>query len=494
MSSFLDDIRNERIKKLNILKEKGINPFPVETKKDHSVEELRASFDEIVSSQKTVVAAGRIVALRGQGGLLFFNINDGTGVFQGLLKKDEMDEKIFDLFSDTVDLGDFVEAEGILFTTKRGEKTLQVKNWTMLSKSLRPLPDKWHGLQDTEERYRRRYLDILMSPDVRRRFEIRSKFVSALRNAFDSEGFLEVETPILQPIAGGATAKPFATHHHALDIGLYLRIAPELYLKQLLVAGFPKVYELGRLFRNEGIDVTHNPEFTIVEFYEAYANASRHMVFLEGLLRRVIKETLGAEQVAFGEETIDFGKKFETVSYFTLFEKYAEMKDAGNMPVSELLSHAKRLNVGVAKGDGPEKILDHIYKKYCRPHIIQPTFINDYSAAFSPLAKRRENDPEMIERYQLVIGGFEVVNGFSELNDPIDQRARFTEQETKRGTGDEEAQIKDEEYIEAMEYGMPPAGGVGLSIDRMIMLLTDTKNIREVILFPTLRPKDNKEK
>lgn len=490
MSSFLDDVRNERIKKINALKEKGVNPYPVYTARDHSLLRLREEFDELANNQSFVTVSGRVLAERGQGGLLFFNINDGTDAFQGLLKKDEMDEETFTLWEETVDLGDFVEVSGTLFVTKRGEKTIQVSQWKMLSKSLRPLPDKWHGLQDVEERYRRRYLDILMSPDVRKRFEIRSRFIAELRRTFDSHGFLEVETPILQPIAGGATAKPFETHHHALDIGLYLRIAPELYLKQLLVAGFPKVYELGRLFRNEGIDVTHNPEFTIVEFYEAYANAKKHMPFLEELLQKTVQNTLGGTKVQFGGQEIDFGKPFEIVSYFSLFDEYAGMPDAGKLSRADLAKEAKRLGIPVEKSEGIEKIFDNIYKKHCRPNIIQPTFITDYPLAFSPLAKRREDDPEMIERYQLIVGGLEIVNGFSELNDPLDQRERFTDQEKKRGTGDEEAQIKDEEYLEAMEYGMPPAGGVGLSIDRMIMLLTDTKNIREVILFPTLRPKD----
>jgi len=489
MSSFLDEVREERIKKLSVLKAKGIKPYPVSNKRDYSLAQVIKEFDALAEEKKTATLAGRVMALRGQGALLFLNLNDGTALFQGLLKKYEMDEEAFALFSDVVDLGDFIEASGTLFVTKRGEKTLQISEWKMLSKSLRPLPDKWHGLQDIEERFRKRYLDILMSDEVKQRFITRSKFIAELRHALDGEGFLEVETPILQPIAGGATAKPFETHHHALDISLFLRIAPELYLKELLVAGMPKVYEIGRLFRNEGIDVTHNPEFTTVEFYEAYAEASKHMAFLETLLRGLVEKVTGSTKIIFDEQEIDFSKKFEIVSFFDLIEKYAGIKDPAKLSFDEISVEAKKLGVEVKKGEGIEKIFDALYKKCVRHKLIQPTFVKDYLLAFSPLAKKQEEHPEMIERYQLVVGGLEVVNGFSELNDPIDQRERFTEQEKNRGAGDEEAQPKDEEYIEAMEYGMPPAGGVGIGMDRMIMLLTNTKNVREVILFPTLRPK-----
>ncbi len=489
MSSFLDEVRDERIKKIDILKKDGIKSYPVSNNRDVSVASVLEKFDELSESQKKVTLAGRIMALRGQGGLLFFNLDDGTGKFQGLLKKDDMDEILFSSFIEIVDIGDFVEVSGTLFVTKRGEKSLKVEGWHMLSKCLRPLPDKWNGLQDIEERFRKRYLDILMSEEVKQRFVLRSKFVALLRRYLDSEEFLEVETPILQTIAGGATAKPFQTHHQALDMALFLRIAPELYLKELLVAGMPKVYEIGRLFRNEGIDVTHNPEFTTVEFYEAYAEASKHMAFLEKMIRSIILEVTGSTTVLFDENEIDFGKSFEVASFFDLIEKYSGIKEPLKLSYEELIEEAKKLKIEIKKGEGSEKIYDAIYKKCVRGKLIQPTFIKDYTVAFSPLAKKQELHPEFIERYQLVIAGFEVVNGFSELNDPLDQRERFIDQESKRGEGDEEAQPKDEEYIEAMEYGMPPAGGVGMSIDRMIMILTNTKNIREVILFPTLRPR-----
>ncbi len=490
MSTFLEDVRQARMKKLEILKEKGINPYPISSRATESLKEATEDFTKLSKKKSGLTLLGRVMSLRGQGALIFFTLNDGTGTFQGLLKKDELKEVDFSLWGETVDVGDFIEVKGSLFVTKRGEKTLLAKSWRMLSKSLRPLPDKWHGLQDTEERYRRRYLDILMAPEVRERFILRSKIVSEMRRFFDDNGYMEVETPILQPLAGGASAKPFKTHHNALDIDLYLRIAPELYLKELLVAGLPKVYEMGRLFRNEGIDVTHNPEFTTVEYYEAYADAESYMEFTEKIVRTVVKNIFKKGVVEYEGEKIDFGKKFARVPFLELFKTYAGMPDVAAMRPDEIALQAKKLGVDVGPGDTPAKILDAIYKKHCRPKIVQPTFLTDYPVAFSPLAKRREDDPSKIDRFQLVVAGFECVNGFSELNDPLDQRERFTEQERNKKGGDDEAQPKDEEYLEAMEYGMPPAAGSAISIDRLTMMLSNTKNIREVILFPTLRPRD----
>lgn len=489
MQTQLDDIRAERIKKLEILKGRGMNPYPILTRRSKTIAEAARDFAKLSKSKEGITLVGRVMSIRGQGAIVFSHLNDGTGAFQAMLQKDEMSEKEFALWGETVDVGDFIEAKGALFITKRGEKTLQVKSWRMLAKSLRPLPDKWHGLQDVEERFRRRYLDTLMSPEVKRRFTVRSKIVSEIRKFFDDARYIEVETPILQSLAGGASAKPFKTHHNALGIDLHLRIAPELYLKELLVGGFPKVYELGRLFRNEGIDVTHNPEFTTVEYYEAYADAEKYMAFSEKLLQTVIKKIFKKTIIEYDGEKIDFSKKFSRVPFLALFGKYAGMKNIESLRLDELVKEAKRLEVSVASGDTSAKILDSIYKKHCRPKIVQPTFLTDYPAAFSPLAKRREDKPEMIDRFQLVVGGIELVNGFSELNDPLDQRERFAEQERNRRGGDEEAHPKDEEYLEAIEYGLPPAAGSAISIDRLTMLLTNQKNIREVILFPTLRPR-----
>jgi len=486
----LEEIRNERIKKLELLKEKGINPYPITTNRDFTVEKALADFTKLSKRKNPLSVAGRVMALRGQGALVFGDIDDGTGRIQVLFKKDELGEEKIKLLTDTADIGDFISCKGGLFTTKRKEKTLLVKDWSMLSKSLRPLPDKFHGLQDVEERFRRRYLDTLSSPEVKERFILRSKFVSELRKELDGQDFMEVETPILQPLAGGANAEPFTTHHNALDIDLNLRIAPELYLKELLIGGFPKVYEIGRLFRNEGIDVTHNPEFTTMELYENFASAGDHMELLEKLLKKMVKNTTGKTSITYNGEKIDFGKKYNRVSLYNLLKQYALIPDPENATDEELVLKAKQFGGEVHKGEPRYKILDTIYKRACRPKLIQPTFIVDYPVEFSPLAKRQEGSDTLIDRYQLVAGGLELVNAFSELNDPLDQRERFMHQEKNKEKGDKEAQPKDEEFIEAIEYGLPPSAGLGLSIDRMVMLLTDAHNIREVIFFPTLRPRE----
>lgn len=486
----LEEIRNERLKKLAVLKEMGVLPYPIVSNVDATLLEAVTQFSKLSKRKKPLSLVGRIMSVRGQGALIFFDLNDGTGVFQGLLKKGEIEDAVFELFRDTVDIGDFVEVSGNLFVTKRKEKTILVTNWRMLSKSLRPLPDKWHGLQDVEERFRRRYLDTLMAPEVRDRFILRSTVISEIRLALNENGFLEVETPLLQPLAGGATAEPFSTHHNALDIDLFLRIAPELYLKQLLVGGFRKVFELGRNFRNEGIDVTHNPEFTMLEFYEAYSDAKKAMKFVEALIRRVAKKVVKKGQVENGEEIIDFGKPFSVISYSDLLKRHALIPDLIVATKDELALKAKQLGIDVAPSDAKEKIIDNIYKKTCRPKLIQPTFIVDYPVEFSPFAKRKEDNQNFIDRFQLVVGGFEVVNAFSELNDPSDQRERYVEQDKKKRAGEGEVSPSDESYLESMEYGMPPAAGVGIGIDRLVMILTNTKNIKEVILFPTMRPRE----
>ena len=487
----LEEIKDERIKKLNALKRAGIDPYPVSTTIGLSLEEAVSGFNVIVKKKKSIVLGGRIKAIRGQGAIIFFDMYDGTGSIQGLIKKGELDDKLQTLFVETADIGDFIEIKGKLFVTKRKEKTLLVSDWKMLAKSLRPLPDKWHGLQDVEERFRRRYLDTLMSPEVKERFVVRSKIITALRNALNESGYLEVETPILQPLAGGALAEPFKTHHNALDIDLYLRIAPELYLKELLVGGFPKVYEIGRNFRNEGIDVTHNPEFTMLEFYESFSDAAKQRAFVEKTIKQVVKSITKKSSLAYDGATIDFSKKWSVISYFDLLKRYALILNPESISREELRIKANQFGVHVDDKDSTEKIMDNIYKKLCRPKLIQPTFITDYPKAFSPFAKQSAEDPTLIDRFQLVVGGLEVVNAFSELNDPIEQRERYMEQDKKRRGGEADVSPSDESYLEAMEYGMPPAGGVGLGVDRLVMLLTDTKNIREVILFPTLRPKQD---
>ncbi len=488
MSSF-EEIRNERIKKLNLLKDDGINPYPIEAKKDYSTGEVIDDFSKLSKRKKPFFMAGRIMTIRGHGGSTFIDFLDEGIRMQAYLKKDEVGEGTYKLFVSTVDIGDFVELRGNLFKTRKNEKTLKVLEWKMLAKSVRPLPDKWHGLSDVEERFRKRYLDLLMSSDVRNRFIIRSKIISEIRSFLDKENYLEVETPILQPLAGGATAEPFTTHHNSLDIDLYLRIAPELYLKKLLVGGFSRVYEIGRNFRNEGISPTHNPEFTMLEFYEAYSDAQSQRIFIEKMFKSLTKNIFKKSSIEYNGNKIDFSKKFRVISYFDLLKKYTLMTNPGDLSRDDIVLKAKQFGINIEGHEAKEKIIDNIYKKICRPKLIQPTFIIDYPAEFSPFAKRKDDNPLFIDRFQLVVGGIEMVNAFSELNDPFDQKERFLEQDKKRGEGEAEVSPSDEGYLEAMEYGMPPAGGVGVGIDRLVMLLTDTKNIKEVILFPTMKPK-----
>jgi lysyl-tRNA synthetase class 2 len=488
----LEEIRNTRLEKLKKLEERGINPFPASSKQDFELSEVIKNFAKLSKSKKKEYSlVGRVLSLRPQGALIFFHFSDGTEKFQALLKKGEgIKDDDFDLFNDTVDIGDFVEVKGTLFVTKRNEKTVQVSSWRMLAKGLLPLPEKWHGLQDIEERFRHRYLDTLMNPEVKERFLLRIKMMNEIRDFYNNEGFLEVEVPQLQPLAGGATARPFTTHHNALDIDFYLPVAQELYLKELLVGGFTKVYEMGRRFRNEGIDSTHNPEFTMLESNEAYADAKREREFIERLFKHLVKKLFGKTKITYDGQTIDFGSKFTVISFYDLIKRYALIPNAESLTQNEAGIRAKQLGVKVEPDDSLEKILDNIYKKTARAKLVQPTFIIDYPVAMNPFAKRKEDDPTLIDRFQLVIAGMELVNAFSETNNPIEQRERYKEEDKKGEKGMKDVSPSDEEYLEAMEYGMPPNGGIGIGIDRLAMLLTDTKNIKEIILFPTLRPRD----
>ena len=448
----LEEIRSARLAKLKVLSELGIDPYPAHTNRDLSINEAIEKFDDLTKGGKSRIIAGRIMSLRIQGKIIFFDLYDGTGRFQIFLKKGEpLSEESFELFEKAFDIGDFAEVKGTFFLTKKDEKTMLAEEVRMLAKSLRPLPEKWHGLSDVEERFRKRYLDLLSNPEVKRRFEVRSKVVTEIRKILAEAGYLEVETPALQPLYGGASAEPFVTHHNALHVDLYLRISDELYLKRLLAAGFSKVYEIARDFRNEGIDTTHNPEFTMLEFYEAYSDATKQREFVENIIRRLALLVNSDGVMTFGNEKIDFNKPFKVIKY-------------------------------------PE-ISDEEFKKTVKPSLIQPTFLIDYPVDILPLTKRKEDNPSLVDAFQLYAGGLELVKAFSELNDPIDQRARFESQEKSKEGGDKEAQPLDEDFLEAMEYGIPPAGGVGLGIDRLVMLLTDVKNIKEVILFPTLKPK-----
>ncbi len=485
--SSLDELRAVRLRKLEYLKAQGISPYPISARADATLAEARKKFVAF-AKKPAVTLAGRVVGARSQGALVFFDISDGTGRFQCLIKKADA-PNAFTLWNNAADVGDFVEATGTFFKTKTGEDTLAVASWRMLAKSLRPLPEKWEGLKDTEERFRKRYLDTLMNETSRERFVARSRIVSTIRRALTDAGFLEVETSMLQPIPGGANAEPFTTHHNALDADLFLRIAPELDLKKLLIGGFPKVFEIGRSFRNEGIDVTHNPEFTTVEWYEAYSDAERQRAFVEQTLKIVVKEAFSDTKVMHAGEEIDFKKPFTTSSYFELIERHALIPGIASASVETLLLSGKRLGASVKEGDTREKILDAIFKRAVRPKLIQPTFVVDYPKDMLPLAKNKTDNAALVDAFQLYVGGVELVKAFSELNDPLEQRARFEEQEWRRKAGDAEAEQSDESFLEALEYGMPPAGGVGIGIERLVMLLTDSHNIREVIFFPTLRQK-----
>jgi len=488
--SSLESIIHERLKKLAYLRDEGINPFPESAEFSHTIAESERAFDTLAKENNMVTLGGRVTTFRNQGAIIFFNFTDGTGVFQGMLRQDEVGKSTLQFFESAVDVGDFIELDGMLTKTKRGEKTILVTSWRMLAKSLRPLPEKWHGLKDTEERFRKRYLDILMNEEVRERFLTRAKILASLRRFLEDDGFIEVETPVLQHLAGGATAKPFQTHYNALDSDMFLRIAPELYLKELLVGGFPKVFEMGRNFRNEGIDVTHNPEFTMLEFYEAYSDAKRQQEKVESLVRAMVEAVYGGTHFTYDGQDINAEEPFRRASLYDLLKEHTDIIDPTALGRAEYVEYAEKHRISTAPSDSREKIIDTIYKKIVKPKLFQPTFIIDYPTAFSPFAKRQEENPDLIARFQLVIGGLEIVNAFSELNDPEEQRRRYGAEEKKRAKGEMDVSPADEAYIEAMEYGMPPAGGVGLGVDRLVMLLTDAQNIREVILFPTLKQKN----
>ncbi len=448
----IDEIRSARLEKLNLLIKKGVNPYPATTRRTHTCKEAKEKFEELKDGD-SIILAGRIRSLRAQGKIIFLDLDDGSGRFQALLKKDDpTPAENFELFEQTFDIGDFAEIKGTLFLTKQSEKTVLAEEVKMLAKSLLPLPEKWHGLSDVEERFRKRYLDLLSNPEVKERFLKRSKIVELIRKFYIDNGYVEVDLPNLQPLAGGATAAPFTTRHNTLDMDFYLPIAQELYLKMLLAGGFEKVFEIGKRFRNEGIDTSHNPEFTMLESNESYADAKGQREFIERLFKYIAKNLFGRMQFEYQGKIINMEPDFKVMPW-------------------------------------PAGLTDEVYKREVRPSLIQPTFIVDYPVSFNPFAKRKEDNPKLIDRFQLIIGGIELVNAFSELNNPIDQKERYLEEDKKGAKGEKDVSPSDKEYLEAMEYGMPPNGGIGIGIDRLVMVLTDVKNIKEVILFPTLKPK-----
>jgi len=452
--------------------------------------------ESLDSNPEKVAVAGRIRALRSAGKAAFADLWDGNAKIQLYVKKDVVGDAGFELYR-LLDLGDWIGVEGTVFRTRAGELSIKAEKLHFLAKALRPLPEKWHGLKNLEERYRRRYVDLIVNPDSREVFERRAKIVSFLRKFLDTRGFLEVETPMMQPIAGGATAKPFKTKHNALDLDLFLRIAPELYLKRLVVGGFPRVYEINRNFRNEGISTRHNPEFTMLEFYQAYARAETLMSLTEELFSQMAAEVAGAPETPWGGGSLSWRAPFARYTMREAVVEFSKGHPKGPVAAAELesadalLAAARR--IGTERPDrfrGQKgKLLAEVFEAVAEDHLVQPTFIHEFPTEISPLSKQNPDDPEWVERFELYAGGMEIANGFSELNDPAEQARRFRDQMAAKAAGDEEAQPHDQDYVEALEYGLPPTAGEGIGVDRVTMLFTDRRSIRDVILFPLMRPK-----
>jgi lysyl-tRNA synthetase class 2 len=488
----LNDQIQQRLKKLEELRAMGIQlyggRFEVRHKARALGEQYHATPSEELDRQKvSCTLAGRIMSLRRFGKACFSHLQDDTGRIQIYFKQDVLGQKQFEVF-ERLDIGDLIGVQGRLFRTKTHELTVLVEKFSLLAKSLRPLPEKWHGLTDIEIRYRQRYLDLITNPQIREIFRQRSRIIEAIRSFLNLRGFIEVETPMMQAIPGGANARPFVTHHHALGTDLYLRIAPELYLKRLVVGGFERVYEINRNFRNEGISTIHNPEFTMLEFYMAYANYQDLLPFTEELITFVAQETLGTLKLTYQGHEIDLTPPWERLNYIDAIIKYNNL-DANWIPdPQQVRKLAQRLKIEVKDPDPLGKLLDQVFVITVEPHLTGPVFILDYPTDVSPLAKRKPDRPEFTERFELYIAGREIANAFSELNDPLDQRKRFEDQMKRRRAGDLEAHQMDEDYLRALEYGMPPAGGEGVGIDRLTMLLTNQASIRDVILFPQMRP------
>lgn len=491
----LSDLQQIRLEKANALRERGTSPYPTRAHRTHTSAEATALFERAEHdgslqdghTPERVTLAGRIISFRHMGKTVFAHIRDGVGEIQLYLRKDVVGEQAYDDVLKLLDVGDFVEASGELFRTRMGEISLRVSSFALLAKALNAPPEKWHGLHDIEIRYRQRYIDLLANAETRRIFEIRAKVVTALRRYLDEHGYLEVETPVLQPLYGGAAARPFTTHHHALDQTFYLRIADELYLKRLLVGGYERVYEIAKDFRNEGIDRNHSPEFTMLEFYEAYADYERMMEVVEQLVVAAVRAVHGGTTFTWNEHEIDVTPPWPRKSLRQAIIDgsgidYVAYPDAG-----DLIRVAREKGADIDDGTVWPRVVDELLKQFVRPHQIQPIFLTDYPVALSPLAKRKDEDPTHVERFQPYLGGGEIGNAFTELNDPLDQLDRFLDQQRDKEAGDEEAMPIDEDYVTALMYGMPPTGGVGIGIDRLTMLLADQRTLRDVILFPAMR-------
>jgi lysyl-tRNA synthetase class 2 len=498
----LKHIAQQRLDKLEKIRGRGINPYPRSYHRSHTTQEAVALYQQTESSPNKITIpefnlAGRITAIRFIGKIAFFDIRDGSGKIQVFFSHDIIGNEKYE-FLHEIDIGDIIGVTGKLFRTRAGEISIEVKDFTLLAKSLQPLPEKWHGLVDVEKRYRQRYLDLISNEEVKPIFRLRSQVISALRRFLNERGFIEVETPVLQPVAGGALARRFKTHHQALDQDLYLRIALELYLKRLIIGGFDKVYEIGRVFRNEGISTKHNPEFTMLEIYEAYADYNDMMTLFEDMVSFIAREIVDKTKIKFGEESINLEPPWRRIYLREAIKERCGIDFEDYPDADSLRQKMEQLGLEVDPKKDRGRLVDELISTFVEPGLIQPTFLLDYPVEMSPLAKRKQDNERLVERFEAFIGGMEVANAFTELNDPIEQRERFSKQKemqsaesVKMKTGEEEREVDviDEDFLLAMEYGMPPTGGLGVGIDRLAMLFSDKQSIREIILFPQLKTK-----
>jgi len=500
MSISLEEQIHQRRANLADLKALGIDVYPRAFARTHTIAALvdaygQRTHDELEAERIETVTSGRILGIRAFGKANFLVLSDGRAKVQVYIRQDSVPDLDFKIYK-LLDFGDWVGVEGRLFRTRTNEFTIWASRLHFLAKCLLPLPEKWHGLTDVEIRYRQRYLDLIVNPDSRRVFETRSRIIAAIRDFMTARGYLEVETPMMQPIAGGALARPFITHHNTLEMDLYLRIAPELYLKRLTVGGLERVFEINRNFRNEGISTQHNPEFTMMEFYEAYADYQALMTMTEQMIGTVAREAIGTDQITFGEHRISLAAPFERLSLREATRSAAsrqlhrEVADADLRDRATAAALAQQLGIEIEHSSGAGAITMTIFEKLCEDRLIQPTFVYDFPTEVSPLSKQKPDDPDTVERFELYTGGFEIANAFSELNDPDEQRRRFEAQLTSRARGDLEAHEMDDDYVRALEYGLPPTGGEGVGVDRLVMLLTNSPSIRDVILFPLMRKRE----
>lgn len=487
----LSELMQIRRNKLDEFRAAGINPFPYKYERNINASEVLKKYESIAEHQdspEVVSIAGRIMTKRGHGKASFATIQDESGKVQIYARQDVIGEK-YELYS-KLDIGDIIGVKGHVFKTKTGETTVRVEEWTLLCKNLHPLPEKWHGLTDKELCYRERYVDLMVNPDTRDVFRKRSKVISNIRSFLESRGFMEVETPILHVLQGGAAAKPFKTHHDTLDMPLFLRIAPELYLKRIIVGGFEKVFELGRAFRNEGMSFKHNPEYTMLEVYETYVDYNDVMKMTEDMIVEVLQKAVGSLKLEFRGEAVDFTPPFKRIPLLEALMHYGNI-DIANKSDDQIRQIGKEKGIEGALEIGVGKVINELYDKFVEPNLRQPTFIIDYPIETSPLAKKKRDNDRLVERFELIVAGMEIANAFSELNDPIDQRERFNKQAELKAAGDIEAESMDEDFLRALEYGMPPTGGLGVGIDRLVMLATNSPTIRDVLFFPHMKPIQN---